>query len=136
VGRLPADLGERRDPDERADQPDRRLTGGGGTGTLSAAIGLTVAFTLLLATVQLVARLQRTSLVAAAAADAAHQVAQTDGRVAADARIRRLLGPDARVRWATEDGRVRVEVEVDAPLVPGLSPTIRRGASARIEAAR
>jgi hypothetical protein len=84
--------------------------------------------------VQLVARLQRTSLVGASAADAAHQVAQSHDRAEAEARLHHLLGPDARVGWALDGGRVRVEVEVDAPLVPGLSPTIHRGASARVEA--
>jgi hypothetical protein len=138
VGRLPADLGERRSADQRADQRDRRLTGSRGTGTLSAAIGLTVAFTLLVATIQLAARLQRTALTSAAANTAAHLVA-TEGdaqRPAAEARVRRLLGQAADVRWTTDDAGVRVEIVVPSPTVPGLSADIRRVASARWEEVR
>ena len=76
--------------DERADHPDRRAgrSRRPGNGTLSAAIGLTVAFTMLLGTVQVVARLHRTTVVTALATDAAHRVAeQGEGDVAEAARL-------------------------------------------------
>ena len=111
------------------------MNGEAGTGTLSAAIGLTVALTLLIGCVQLAARLQRASIAAAVATDAAHHVAETGDRTEADERIRRWLGPDADIRWRTDGAQVRVDVAVPAPLVPGLSPGIHRTAAARREVA-
>jgi hypothetical protein len=96
---------------------------------------LTVAFTLLVGCIQLAARLQRASVVAAVATDAAHHVAETGDRAEADRRIRRWLGADADVRWDAAGDQVRVEVGVAAPAVPGLDTTIRRTAAARREGA-
>jgi hypothetical protein len=94
-----------------------------------------VAFTLLIGCVQLAARLQRASIAAAVATDAAHHVAETGDRAEADRRIRRWLGPGAEVRWRTDGAQIRVDVDVPAPIVPGLTATIRRTAGARREAA-
>jgi hypothetical protein len=84
--------------------------------------------------VQLVARLQRTSMVTAVATDAVHRVAQSRDRAEVEARVRRLLGPSAEIVWTTGHGRVTVDLVVDSPLVPGLSADIHRGATARVEA--
>lgn len=92
-----------------------------------------MAFTLLIGTVQLVARLQRTSTVGAVATEAAHRLARRG--VSPEATVRQLLGPDAEVRWQRHDGWVRVEVAVASPIVPGLSSTVERGATVRVEAA-
>jgi hypothetical protein len=109
-----------------------------GTGTLSAAIGLTVAMTLLLATVLVLARLHRTTLASVVAAESAHDVAEAgpdDGmaRTRAEARIVSVLGDDVEVIWAADEGSVRLVVVVPSPPVPGLPATIRRGATARWE---
>lgn len=110
-----------------------------GAGTLSAAIGLTVALTMLLGTVQLVARLHRTSVVTAVATDAVHRVAEAppaaaaDARQAAEARIRTILGPQARIQWSTGPDGPTVDVLVPGPDLPGLPVDIRRGAYARAE---
>jgi hypothetical protein len=97
---------------------------------------LTVAFTLLIATIQLTARLQRTSLLSAAAGEAAAQVARGEDPAVADARLRRLLGATAAIDWSTGPGGVRVDVVVVSPTVPGLSTRIHRGATARWERVR
>jgi hypothetical protein len=97
-----------------------------------------VALTLLLVTVQVVARLHRSSFVAAASVDAVHRAARADvgARAEAESDLRRALGPRAEVRWSAGPDGVRVEVVVDAPDVPGLAPDIRRGATARWERQR
>jgi hypothetical protein len=140
VDRLPADLGQRRSADERADQPDRRLKGYAGTGTLSAAIGLTVALSILLATVLVLARLHRTTAVSAAAADAAHLVAEAGPgpapRAEAELTVRTALGERARISWEGDEMSVRITVTVPSPPVPGLPGTIRRTAAARWERPR
>ncbi len=100
---------------------------------LSAALGLTVAFSLLIGTVQLAARLQRTALAGAAASEAAHRVATGDDRSAVEARVHRLLGDAATIRWSTDADGVRVDLVVASPTVPGLSDQIHRGATARWE---
>jgi hypothetical protein len=92
-----------------------------------------VAFTLLIGTVQLVARLQRSSTVGAVASEAAHRLAQTGEPP--ETTVHRLLGPDAEVHWQRRAGWVRVEVAVASPIVPGLSSTVHRGATVRVEAA-
>jgi hypothetical protein len=100
---------------------------------------LAVAFTMLLGAVQLVARLHQTSVVTAVATDAAHRVAEAsptavaDARRAADTRIRAVVGPDARIRWAAGADGPSVEIRVTAPRLPGLPGDIRRGAVARAE---
>ncbi len=107
---------------------------------MSAAIGLTVALTMLLTTVQLAARLHRTSAMAAVASDAVHAVAEAPSAAAgeaarrqAEAAVRARFGPEARIRWSdTPDSRA-VDILVPGPHLPGLSPTIHRGAVARIE---
>lgn len=110
-----------------------------GAGTLSAAIGLTVALTMLLGTVQLVARLHRTSVVTAVAADAAHRVGEAPptavaaARRAAEAHILAILGPQAQIHWSAGSEGPTVEVRVPGTGLPGLSADIRRGAYARAE---
>ena len=94
---------------------------------------------MLLGTVQLVARLHRTTVVTAVATDAAHRLAEAspttaaDIRREADARIRSLLGADARIRWTTGDDGPTVEIRVGGPRLPGLEVDIHRGAVARAE---
>ena len=95
-----------------------------------------MAFSLLVGTIQLSARLQRTALVGAAASQAAEQVARGDDRSAAEAQLRRLLGDAATIRWSTDAQGVRVDVVVASPTVPGLYTRIHRGATARWERAR
>ncbi|HEY8058687.1 MAG TPA: hypothetical protein VID94_08040 [Acidimicrobiales bacterium] len=96
---------------------------------------------MLLGTVQVVARLHRTSMVAAVADDAVHRVAEAGpdveaARARADRRVHRLLGPAARVRWSTTADGPTVEIIVPSPPLPGLVGDIRRGASARWERLR
>ena len=112
-----------------------------GSGTLSAAIGLTVALLMLLTTVQLVARLHRTAAMAAVAVDAAHTVAEARSagdreraRLRAEQRIRTLFGPEAVVLWADTPDGPSVQLRVPGPALPGLTATLDRGAVARIEA--
>lgn len=94
---------------------------------------------MLLGTVQLVARLHETSVVTAVATDAVHRVAEAtpaaaaDARRAADARIRAIVGPDARIRWSTGADGPSIEIRVTAAHLPGLPADIRRGAVARAE---
>lgn len=112
-----------------------------GAGTLSAAVGLTVALTMLLGTVQLVARLHRTSVVSAVATDAVHRVAEAppaaaaDARRAAEARIRTILGSEADIHWSAGSEGPAVEVRLPGTGLPGLPADIRRGAYARAERA-
>jgi len=94
---------------------------------------------MLLGTVQLVARLHRTSVVGAVATDAVHRVAEAPpgaaepARAEAAVRIRTALGPGAVVAWAeTADGPT-IEIRVPGPALPGLPADIRRGAVARTE---
>jgi hypothetical protein len=96
---------------------------------------------MLLGTVQVVGRLHRTSVVAAAADDAVHRVAESgadveEAQLEADRRIHRLLGPAARIRWSTTAAGPTVEIVVPSPPLPGLAGDIRRGASARWERLR
>jgi hypothetical protein len=92
-----------------------------------------VAFSLLIGTIQLAARLQRTALVSAAATDAAEHVAHGADRSTAEASVRRLVGGAATIRWSTSHEGVRVDLVVASPTVPGLSTRIHRGANARWE---
>jgi hypothetical protein len=93
---------------------------------------------MLLGTVQVVSRLHRTTVVTSVADDAVHRVAEAGAEVAparteAEARIRRLLGPDAEIRWSTTAEGPAIEIAVPAPPLPGLAADIRRGAAARWE---
>lgn len=103
-------------------------------------MGLIVALTMLLGTVQLVARLHRTSVVGAVATDAVHRVAEAPSATAAgqarrvaETRIRALLGDDAEIRWSEDDHGPAIEVVVPSPRLPGLPGDIRRGAQTRTE---
>jgi hypothetical protein len=94
--------------------------------------------TLLLSTVLVLARLHRSTLAAVVAAETAHDVAEAGpgdprARSRAEARIRQVLGEDVDVTWSHDEAAVRLQVLVPSPPVPGLSATIRRGATARWE---
>lgn len=94
---------------------------------------------MLLGTVQLVARLHRTSVVGAVATDAVHRVAEAspstadDTRAEATARIHTILGPDATVTWGETASGPAIEIRLPGPPLPGLASDIRRGATARSE---
>jgi hypothetical protein len=93
---------------------------------------MTVALALLLWTVQLVARLHRTTAVSSAATDAARAVAE--GRTPLD--VRRRLGPGTEMTWDVEAGTVHVDLRVPAPHLPGLPDHVHRGATVRREVLR
>ena len=94
---------------------------------------------MLLGTVQLVARLHRTSVVGAVATDAVHRVAEAPPAAVAevqrraDARIRAVLGPEVRVSWSDTPDGPAIEIRITGPRLPGLSVDIQRGAVARSE---
>ncbi len=94
---------------------------------------------MLLGTVQLVARLHRTSVVGAVATDAVRRVAEAPAsradaaRAEADSHIRAALGPDAVVTWSETPAGPVIEIRVPGPSLPGLPADIRRGAGARAE---
>ncbi len=73
---------------------------------------------MLLATVQLVARLHQTTVATAVLTDAARSVAEAplgdldDARRAADLELARLLGGDADVAWRLDDDTVAIEVRL------------------------
>ncbi len=99
---------------------------------------MTVALTLLLGTVLVLARLHRTTLAAVVAAETVHDVAEAGpddptARARAEAHIAAVLGDGAQVVWESDEASVRLLVVVPSPPVPGLTPTIRRGATARWE---
>ena len=94
---------------------------------------------MLLGTVQLVARLHRTSVAGAVATDAVHRVAEAppssadDTRADATARIHAALGPDVTVIWGETPTGPEIEIRVPGSPLPGLATDIRRGATARSE---
>ena len=103
------------------------------SGTLSAALGLAVAFTMLLGTVQLLARLHHTTVAMAVVTDAARSVAEQplagdldEARRRADALAVRLLGPDATLAWRVDSRTIGVEVRLPSPHLPGLGAEINR----------
>jgi hypothetical protein len=77
-----------------------------------------VTLTLLLGTVQLLARLHHTTVATAVLTDAARSVAeappghQADAQRNADARLRLLLGPAARFDWDVDASTIRLEVRL------------------------
>ena len=94
---------------------------------------------MLLGSVQLVARLHRTTVVGAVATDAVHRVAEAPPAAVAevqrraDARIRAVLGPEVRVSWSQAPDGPAIEIRVTGPRLPGLPADIQRGAMARRE---
>jgi hypothetical protein len=88
---------------------------------------------MLIGSIQLASRLQRTALLGAAATAAAEQVARGEDRSTAEDQVRRLVGGAATIRWSTAPDGVRIDLAVASPTVPGLSTRIHRGATARWE---
>ncbi len=100
-----------------------RLAGERGSGILSVTLGVGVVLTLLLVAAHLLTHLYATSVVEAAAYDAAVEAAGAAGDVgAAEARARETMGPfaaSAAFHWSAGEEAVTLRVEVARPgLVP------------------
>ena len=105
-------------------------------------MGVTVFLTLLLFAVQVLVGLYATTVVTAAAYDAAKSVAGADRQapeVAVATARRRIgaLGGQARFSWAIDDDVVALTVRAPRPtLLPLVSPDVERTVRVRVESLR
>lgn len=95
---------------------------------------------MLLGTVQLLARLHRTTVATAVVTEAARSVAEQppggdlgDARRRAEALVEDVLGPAVALSWRADGDRIGVEVRLPSPRVPGLSAEIDRTVVVRRE---